>query len=294
MALLRSVTVVLAAVALGVAGSPGGGGPEHDPEPILPTPPPFRAGATAPTAATATTVGQCTTVLTKSVPPPAWLPLYYEKTVYASTSTATVEVPCRCCRLVLTTAYGRRLGEHGHGPVVHATATTTATAPATVITQTVCAPEPTLGGSPGVSVCGGDSDGDDDQDKDDDDDDDDDDDKKTAGVAPSSSSAASSTPSSATSSATPLNPTGHAPPASASDCTHTASIFSLLTFGPTSTAWTSTVTRTVSVRCEGCAALVTKRIGGHGPAQRYTTTVTAAQPTTTSAYVCETGGGRFS
>ncbi|KAJ8060370.1 hypothetical protein OCU04_010699 [Sclerotinia nivalis] len=69
-------------------------------------------------------------------------------------------------------------------------------------------------------------------------------------------------------------------------CTSTLSQLKQFTHGPTKTLFPSTVTATSSVDCAGCGALSVQLIGGVGPAVRFTTTVEADVPTTTTAFVC--------
>ncbi|KAM3065801.1 hypothetical protein ACMFMF_010729 [Clarireedia jacksonii] len=73
--------------------------------------------------------------------------------------------------------------------------------------------------------------------------------------------------------------------ASATPCTTTLNQFKTFDLGPTKTVYPSTVTETNSVDCAGCS-LTVKNLGGVGPVAKFTTTVYAADPTTTTVFAC--------
>ncbi|PQK16246.1 hypothetical protein BB8028_0006g05670 [Beauveria bassiana] len=70
-------------------------------------------------------------------------------------------------------------------------------------------------------------------------------------------------------------------------CTTTVFHAAQYTFGPTQTVWTETATATQEVDCHGCDAIETSYLNfGPGPVVFFTTTVTAATPSTTTEMVC--------
>lgn len=79
-------------------------------------------------------------------------------------------------------------------------------------------------------------------------------------------------------------------PVSASTCPTTVDSFPVPTFGPTSTAYTSTVTSTKEYDCGGCDSLVVVQLGHIFPdiPVHYTITVTASDPTTFVEALCAT------
>ncbi|KAH0599754.1 hypothetical protein MHUMG1_02544 [Metarhizium humberi] len=72
-------------------------------------------------------------------------------------------------------------------------------------------------------------------------------------------------------------------------CTTTMPVFAKMTFGPTSTVWTSTATSTESVDCGGCNEVQTSVVYvGPGPVVFFTTTTTAETASTTTVLACAT------
>ncbi|KAM3521183.1 hypothetical protein MY4038_009134 [Beauveria bassiana] len=70
-------------------------------------------------------------------------------------------------------------------------------------------------------------------------------------------------------------------------CTTTVYHGAQYTWGPTQTVWTETATTTQEVDCHGCDAMETSYMNyGPGPVVFFTTTVTAATPSTTTEMVC--------
>lgn len=68
-------------------------------------------------------------------------------------------------------------------------------------------------------------------------------------------------------------------------CTTTKMVLKQMHIGPTETVYTSAVTSTSMLACDGCA-LVTRNWAGIGPVAHFTTTVTATGATTTTTFVC--------
>ncbi|KFH43544.1 hypothetical protein ACRE_056930 [Hapsidospora chrysogenum ATCC 11550] len=63
----------------------------------------------------------------------------------------------------------------------------------------------------------------------------------------------------------------------------------VLTFGPTRTVYTATATTTETLDCGPCTALKASTLAlGLGPLVSFSTTITAAQPSYTTEYVCAT------
>ncbi|PQE03785.1 hypothetical protein CJF30_00006487 [Rutstroemia sp. NJR-2017a BBW] len=75
--------------------------------------------------------------------------------------------------------------------------------------------------------------------------------------------------------------------AAATPCTTTLNQFKTFNLGPTKTIYPKTVTVTDSVDCAGCS-LTVKNLGGVGPVVKFTTTVYAPGPTTTTVFACST------
>ncbi|KAM3515920.1 hypothetical protein MY11210_000460 [Beauveria gryllotalpidicola] len=70
-------------------------------------------------------------------------------------------------------------------------------------------------------------------------------------------------------------------------CTTTVMRAAQYTWGPTDTVWTSTTTATEEVDCHGCDAVQTAYWPmGPGPVVFFSTTVTAATPSTATTLVC--------
>lgn len=75
--------------------------------------------------------------------------------------------------------------------------------------------------------------------------------------------------------------------ASPPGCTKTIFGIPPWTTGPTRTIWTTTTTSTKYVDCGGCTAVAKSFLPlGPGPVLLFTTTVTAAEPRTTSVLAC--------
>ncbi|QPH04694.1 hypothetical protein C2857_001904 [Epichloe festucae Fl1] len=75
--------------------------------------------------------------------------------------------------------------------------------------------------------------------------------------------------------------------ASPPGCTKTIFGIPPWTAGPTRTIWTTTTTSTKYVDCGGCTAVARSYLPlGPGPVLLFTTTVTAAEPKTTSVLAC--------
>ncbi|PHH63751.1 hypothetical protein CDD81_5516 [Ophiocordyceps australis] len=76
-------------------------------------------------------------------------------------------------------------------------------------------------------------------------------------------------------------------PATATQCTTVLPLFPHITLGPTRTVWTSTATATQSLDCAGCSKLTISYLPlGVPPVAIFHTTVTAAEPTTTTVLAC--------